>query len=326
MKRMIYFLIAFSTISCKKEFKPDNFKGVWTNLTENNSSNELPSITFRNDSIYLEDIYTYTVKGKFELSRNKIMYYLKNDTLTYEFSFNSNDSTILINNHKYRFWEGYSYDETMTNYDLIGVTNLGSITTDSLYRFDGGFHLFKNKQDSTKLKLNEKITSNFNEIKRFDFDIHFDLPITVIYIGKNISLKDLIKCYLVFGSFGNKRSSLLITNYNPKTNSYNGIIDRFDFWKEQITPILKKENAPSLPFLDEDSKNIYFKRYKPKNIIINSKDDFHFLNVSENNNLLISINPNLELEDYLTLKQQIQVLKKEKKIKIRTEFKYLPNL
>ena len=318
MRKLIYFLFILGLTSCKKEFNPDNFKGVWMNIDKDSSSYYLPSLTFKNDSVYLEDIYTYVSKGKFKIFKNKITYYLKKDTLVYNFSFNNKDSTILINNNKYGFWDGYSYNDKLISYDLIDIKNLGLITIDSLVRFDGGFHMFKNSSGVTTLKLNDKITSDFNEIRRFVFDSLFDIPVPVIYIGDRIKTSDLINSYF---QLGNIRAALLITNYDPKTNLYNGYLDKFQFWDSQIGKYYNYKIPNKVPELLSREK--YFKKFSPSLIEINTKKDIEKLNTLKvQSNYLISINPQIDIESYFLLKKQLSGVSKKKDIKLRTEFNF----
>lgn len=318
MKNLIYFLILLGTVSCKKEFNPSDFKGVWMNIDKGDSFSSSPSIIFKNDSIYLEDIYAYVSKGKFKISKNKITYYLKKDTLVYNFSFNNKDSTILINNNKYGFWDGYSYNDKLISYDLIDIKNLGLITIDSLVRFDGGFHMFKNSSGVTTLKLNDKITSDFNEIRRFVFDSLFDIPVPVIYIGDRIKTSDLINSYF---QLGNIRAALLITNYDPKTNLYNGYLDKFQFWDSQIEKYYNYKIPNKVPELLSREK--YFKKFSPSLIEINTRKDINKLNnLKVQSNYLISINPQIDIESYFLLKKQLSGISKKKDIKLRTEFNF----
>lgn len=319
MKKIALLLIITSFSACHEKFEPHKFNGTWLNIDNDGSFSNLPSIIFKNDSAYFSDIYTYTSKAKYQIRNNKITFLFKNDTITQNLKFQRKDSALYIGNHKYNFWEGHYDSIDFINYDLIGIEKPGKISTDSLKRFDGGFHLFKDNSGVTKLKLDEEITPNFNKLLHYDYDIHFDLPITIIYVGKKIKLLDLIESYKYLNLYS-KRCAMIITNYNFKTNSYNGFIDTFNFWQEQITPLLKVNKIPKIPFLPEDNKSLFKKIYTPQLITINRKEDFKLLNVLENNNLLISINPNLDLKDYFELKQLIQAIKKDRKIKVRTEF------
>ena len=96
MKNTLYFLFIIIIISCNKEFNPYKYKGTWININDDYSISSYPSITFRNDSIYLEDIYSYVLKGKFKIFKNEITYYFNNDTICNKFYFNHKDSTILV--------------------------------------------------------------------------------------------------------------------------------------------------------------------------------------------------------------------------------------
>ncbi|WP_348713865.1 hypothetical protein [Tenacibaculum sp. 190130A14a] len=233
--------------------------------------------------------------------------------------FNTKDSTLYIDNHKYNFWKNYYGKNDCTNYDLIGIKS--NIIKDSISGFDSGFHLFKTDKDSVKLKINDKILSDKTNIKNFLFINHRSFerpPVAVIYIGKGILLKDLVECYIETWEV-NWQNVVLITDYNFKENSYAFFFDYFQFSHKQLEQF-KNTLLPPYPSYNE-SMEFYLKKYSPKIITINTKEDFHFLNTSiEKKNLLISINPNLDLKDYFILKQKIRFLKKENKRKIRTEF------
>lgn len=320
MKNIFFFLFIILIISCNKEFNPNHFQGDWIN--NNGSLTSLPTITFKNDSVYFSDLYTYTSRAKFKIEKNKITYFLKKDTLIHEINFTPKDSTLFINKVKYSYYDGKYNKSYFTDYELINIAKLGTITTDSLSRFDAGFHLFKDKSRVTKLKLNETITSDFNELQNFHYDIHFDLPITVIYLGKDVKLIELIKCYYQW--VRGKRTSMLITNYDFKTNTYNGLLDRFYFWNSQIDFYSNEKKEPYYPSLLEDNREFYLKKHNPKIIIINSHLDSRLLkSINKDHNYLISLNPKMNLKTYILIKQKVSEIIK-KGIVIRTEFNLPP--
>ena len=314
--KKLFFLIALTTIfSCKEKFNPKEFKGTWIPLYNDSTHAYLPLITFKNDSVFLEDIYTYTITGNYLINKNSIKFYLKNDTLDYNFNFNRKDSILKINDKNYTFYEGFSYDTNLKTYELIGINRKKNISADSLSNFEVGFHLLKNKNDSTILKLNDRFTSDFDLIPRFIFGIHHRLfNKTVIYIGKRITLKDIIKVYQKLYSV-NQRGVFLVTSFNLRENSYSGFLDHFDFWEEQENKFMNER--VERPLIPNNNREIYILKHTPKIIKINSKNDFEkFDEMKKENNYLISINPNMNIEDYINLKEKIFKVDKN----IRTEF------
>lgn len=319
MKKFV--LISTSLIillSCKQKFNPNEFKGTWFILDKDQSISNLPNITFRNDSIFIEDRFTYPTKGKFKITRSKIFYYLEKDTLKYEFNFNSKDSTITIDSNKYYFLDGFSYDTNFIDYKLANIYKQNIISSDSLSKYNCGFHLYKDSKDSLKLKLNDKEVDDFELIPRFAFQRHKPNEVVVIYIGKKIKLKDILKCYAQLSTI-NIEKAFLLTGYNFEENSYNGFLDNFELWSSQINLLLKEKIKPI--YFNELSRKKYIQIYNPKTIIINSKKDFEKLSIFKTGtNYLIQINSEINLEDYISLKEKIFEIKVKYPKKIRTEF------
>ena len=314
MKNTLYFLFIIIIISCNKEFNPYKYKGTWININDDYSISSYPSITFRNDSIYLEDIYSYVLKGKFKIFKNEITYYFNNDTICNKFYFNHKDSTILVGKNKFSLWKNYSEDNNYQNYKLLGIKSLEKITQDSLMRFNNGFHMFKTHDNSLKFKFNDKVTLDKKNIISFSLNVpsHYDIPTSVIYLGKKINLKDLINCYIEMWSI-NKRKVLLITGYDIQTNSYYGFLDNFSFWERQFDSL--SNFKIKMPKSNLNNRGLYLEKYSPILININSEKDLDLLKINKNKNILISINSNIHLNTYFKLKEIIKDYKN-----IQTEF------
>ena len=233
MKKLIVLISVFLLFSCDKKFNPNEFKGSWVSLDKNESFNEvLPMFSFKNDSIYLSEIYTYGLKGKYELKNNNIKFFFKKDTFQHSFKYDSRDSSIYIKGNRYVNYPGFLIWSEFIDYELLDLKKEKNITSDSLLKFDNGFHLFNDVNDSLRLKLNDKITSDFESIPRFVVGHHkFKFNGSVIYLDKNLKVRDLIKCYTKLWQV-NIKSHLLITGYDVKTNRYSGFKDKIEFWQE----------------------------------------------------------------------------------------------
>ena len=163
MLSVLYLLTLFT---CKEKFKSKDYKGSWINIDDKNRSYS-STITFRKNSVYFEDYYSFITKGLFKIANNEIFFYLKKDTLKYDFNYKQEDSTIIIGANKYGFWEEYSYHSNFEDYGLIQIKRKNPITQDSLSKLDCVLHLFKDSNDSLKLKVNDKITTLFDRIPSF---------------------------------------------------------------------------------------------------------------------------------------------------------------
>jgi hypothetical protein len=320
MKKILFLLLLSIFASCQEKFNPDNFKGSWISLDSNESFNEvLPVFSFKKDSIYLSEIYTYGLKGKYELKNNNIKFFFKKDTFQHSFKYDSKDSSIYIKENRYVNYPGFLIWSDFIDYNLLDLKKEKNITSDSLFKFDNGFHLFKDSNDSLKLKLNDKITSNFNMIPRFVIGHHqFKFNGSVIYLDEKLIVGDLIKCYVKLWQV-NIKSHLLITGYDLKTNLYSGFKDRIEFWQEQVDSIVDERMEPIRSKVI--TRKQYLKKYSPKSIYINSKNDIYKLETLEfKNNYLIQINKDMSIESYTLLKEKILQIKNNQKIRIRTEF------
>ncbi|APG64800.1 hypothetical protein LPB136_05235 [Tenacibaculum todarodis] len=323
MKKLLFISLIITFISCQDKFEPNKYNGDWINMDEDGGFSSLPSIIFKNDSIYFSDAYTYTTKAKFKINRNKISYFFKNDTVINKFNFSSKDSTITIGKNIYYFLKEYSDFSELTDYNLIGIKSKEKVIANSLYSSSIGFHLFKNKNDSLNLKLNDRVTSNLNELSYFINNTGIHDPFTfstTIYIGKEVNLKNLINCYIRLTA-NNRNKSLIITDYNFKENSYSIFYDRISLWENQLEIFYKENKIPPVPPNLENYRNKYLKKYSPKIITINSSKDFNLLeNINKESVYLISINPEMEIETYLKLKEKLIEIKRKRKVRIKTEF------
>lgn len=312
MKKIAVLFVLLSIISCKEKFNPKEFKGTWIPLDKDSSYANLPSITFQNDIAYFEDIYSYNFSATYKIGRKSITWFLPKDTTEAKFLFNKKDTTFILNDRNYIFYEGYSYGSNFIQYDLIDLDLSQKISTDSLFNYNGAFHLFKNNNE-LKLKLNDKVTSDLSLIPRFSFSYHNKNLSMVIYVGKDLKLKDIIKCYNQLYQV-NINEAFLLTKFDFKKNMYTGFSDKFNFWDFQrnLFPKEKIEIPKSY-----NKKSNYFKEHNPKIIKINSKNDFEKINeLKKDKNYLISINPSLSIEEYINLKEKLFKIDKN----IRTEF------
>lgn len=329
MKKLLFLSFIITLISCQEKFEPNKFNGDWISMDKNGGFSSLPTIKFKKDSIYFIDAYTYTTKAKFKITRNKINCFFKKDTLINKFKFSSKDSTITIGKNKYSFWKEYSDFNELTNYELIGIKSKQNIISDSLLSgISSGFHLFKSKENILKLKLNDRVTQDLNTLLPFlvvGCNPNNIYPVTKIFLGKRIKLNELLKSYYRLSSV-NINKIILITDFNLNENSYSIFYDRISFWENQLEMFYRENNIPPIPPSLENYRKVYIKKNTPKILVINSFKELKILdNINTNNNYLISINPEMEIETYLKLKEKLIEIKKKEKIRIKTEF-ILPEL
>lgn len=321
MKKTTLLLAIIIFFSCQEDFNPKNYKGNWFPYNDS-IYKPLPHIIFKNDSIFFNDINSFIKGGKFKIKKNQIIINFEFDSLIKDISFRKKDSLLLFDGNKYFLYD-YLTDEKLIQYKLIGIDTKSKISIDSLRRFEAGFHIIKDTNDSVRLKINDQLTK-FSDIPAFVFNqpVHFDILCTPIYLGENIELKDLIKSYYQL-VLSNRPIVALITNFNLEKNEYDVHIEKIEIWNEQITNHFK--SIIDYHEFDINNRVFFINKYKPISIIINSSKDFNSIDTLDDKyNYLISINDKLPLTDYIYFKEKLLEVRKERKTKIRTEIIKVP--
>jgi hypothetical protein len=169
-----------------------------------------------------------------------------------------------------------------------------------------------------RLKLNDQY-SEFDRIPQFVFRTDsFHYPTHAIYLGENTTLQDLLLCYYQLARV-NHLKVFLITNLRILKNEYSILPEKIELWDEQISTIF--ENEEPVHSNSVNTRKHFLVNYKPQILQINSQKDFIKIDSIKNaKNYLISINTNLSLNEYITLKEEILRMKKARKNTIRTEF------
>ena len=219
MKRLLFLLFIFTLQSCKDHFEPKNYQGSWVPVNTQKEILPLPHIGFHNDSIFFTDAFTFSKGGTFKIVNEKIHIQLHDEELCETFSFRKRDSSIFIGNTEYNLITQWLQDYK-ANYQLISIETDNKISSDSIFEYDSGFHLFRDATDSLKIKLNDRY-GRLDDIPRFVFRTDsFRYPENLIYLGQNTALKDLINCYYQLALVNNHKATL-VTNLSIVKNVLN---------------------------------------------------------------------------------------------------------
>ncbi len=318
----LLFLAGFLT-SCQDQFDPQKYGNTWFPDYEQDGYSAQPFIKFNKDSIHFIDIFDYHTVRKYEVKNGSIHIEHGDSTIIKSFEFSSKDSTLVIADKRYLYYPDYYPLEDDIRYQLIGLESPLKATAEELHRYETGFHLIRTN-DTVNVKLNDRLKP-FDDIPEFVMNTspHFDLLGNVIYVGKGIQLQDVIHAYYQLASV-NQLKVVLVTNFDLATGLYNIQFDRIDILNEQRDKYFVPQHL-EVPHFEINNRTFYLEKYDPIIIKVNSKREFSKLDeINLSRNHLISINENLDLIDYLNLKQKIQGIRKRAKMKIRTEFNSAP--
>ena len=316
MKKLLFLLFAIILISCSQKVSEKDLEGVWW-FFDGTGDGEL---SFKNDSITIDNGYGLPYTGSYELKKDSIIIYFEGNVKVDYLKYNSKDSLLIYKNAKYykRFSSLDSSERVHTKFDLINIKSKTTIHSDSLNINSSIFLAFKNKSDELKLILNGKVTTTedlpaFLIVRNCFGGNSTNYYEPYLILGKAITVLDLSKIY-VYLSVINLRKIKVFSHYDFPNRLFHYYNIRVDLFKEKLL----KNGPPPAPH--DISRKDYLAKFNPDIITMKSKQDFKKLNsIKPNSHYLVSINLDLSIEDYLHLTQELQSFRENGKTKIRTE-------
>jgi len=314
--KKILFLLLILILSCSNKIDQKDLQGNWFWYYHENDNNNLIQINIKNDSIILVDYFFLPKKGVYSLRNGTIKIRLKDEIFKKRISLT--DTSLILNSTSFQKSD-YLNNEKYEEVKLINLKSENKINAFELSKYQGSFLLLK-ENDSIKIKLwNNEVS--FEEYIN-SVPIHFDRIGHVALLGDNLKLRDLKIAFLQmyyynFGSIG------MVTKTNFQNYNYDVYFVRKNVWKKEVDKYCKENGLEKreIPHFPEDySKEKFIELNNPNLIEIKTKNDFAKLEETKaNSTYLISINIALSVEEYLLLKQKINKVRKENKLKIRTE-------
>ena len=317
MKKLLYLYLVFSFISCSKTIKKEDLQGVWIYDYKEYSNSFFYKVNFKNDSITLIDFFDYSFKGKYEIQGDSLRINLKNNTLKKKIDLQQNDSIVILNNSTFLRHSNIIENEYIT-YNLINLDSNIKISYDSLSTNHKTFNLIKREN---KFILEDYSGFDSLNLKLYNYPIHTPFITYNILLNKKITLKDL-KSTLSKINLTFKRKVNLITKIDLQKELYHIFPIIIDLWEEDMKKLQKENNGfpPRPPVTEFENKASYIKAYHPELLQIKSMQDFEKIQyIKPNSHYLISINIELPIEEYLKLTQELNIIKKDKNTRIRTE-------
>lgn len=314
MKKLILLLIIIS--SCTDKIDKKDLQGNWSWHYQENDNNNLDQIIIIKDSITLIDFFDYSKKGIYSLKKDSIIINLKNEIIKRKISLN--DTSLVLNSSNFQKSE-YINNEKYEEIQLINISSKLKKNANEFYEYQGNFILLKHN-DSIKIKLNNKYVKLSEYV--YSIRLHNERWGHIVFLGENLSLRELKNIFLEM-IYNNIHNIKFITKANFQDYNYDFHQVRVDLWGKEVNQYilenrLEKKQFPNMP--ESYSKKDYIKIKNPNLIEIKSKNDFAKLEETKaNSTYLISINIDLSVEEYLLLNQKINKVRKENKLKIRTE-------
>lgn len=295
-------------ISCNNQISKKDLEGVWWNLDKVGDF----EIIFKNG-------FGMPYTGKYTLKKDSISIIIDNITTTDYIKFNQKDSSLTLKNEQY--YKVFECTDSLKivnqDFNFINIKSNKTIHLDSLNKSDFSiFKAFKNKKEELKVVLNDKIATIHDVPAFLTPSCTNGKPVyhkPYLLLGKNLIIKNLNEIYLNLQVI-NHYSIRIITYYDFPNRLFHYYDIKIDLFKEELL----KHGPP--PTSHNMYRTYYISKFNPKFLKIKSKKDFEKLNsIKPNTNYLISIHLDLPIKDYLNLNQKLNSIRRNKKIRIRTE-------
>lgn len=119
MKKYILLLVIIIS-SCSKKNDEKDLQGNWSWKYQENDVNNLEEIIIKNDSITLIDFFIYSKKGVYNLKKDSIIVYLKNEIIKRKITID--DSSLTLNSTSFQKSKNLNKEK----YEELDLINIGS--------------------------------------------------------------------------------------------------------------------------------------------------------------------------------------------------------
>ncbi len=304
MDKYIFVFLLTSMVSCN-DINENEIIGNW----ELNFFNVLPikydQLYIRKNEIVLIDEFLFPERGSYELENNILNAYIQNKSnVKIKIEELTNDTMIISGNSYIRKNQNVLINQ-IEYYEIAGISTGKKLDADSNFRL---IHFYKSAEGATKIRCSSKVVEA-KEIQSYLYRSYRNHTSNEknrikLFLGKNISLKDLKEIYMYFYSYG-MRNIVLVVNKN-EDNEFEIFNDKIDFWKKDIEQFSEELNlpAPSLPDGQYNSKEEFLKNSTSKNVKINTSEDIRKLNnLSKELLYLVSISDTMSIKSYIEIKK-----------------------
>ncbi|MFZ1790521.1 MAG: hypothetical protein WAT92_19520 [Saprospiraceae bacterium] len=315
MHHNLLLFIAILILASCNEITKEDLKGNWIAVP----SGKVPDIwgfNFKGDSVELIGDYLFKESGKFQVENGKLKFHLNRDNFKMETEILRLEAdTLLIFDslvfHRNREINNFDFQE----YELIGHETNRFLSQEKKFFRSIDFY-----------KIGEEIHFRFGDKQGAIEDVHLFLegghskPKVLVFIGKGINLKNLQSLYYRLASEG--QQNILLATKREGIFETHVLNDEIEIWWEDLEhhlANLKSAQPPPPPSpIVFNSKASYLKKGGTE-IKISEKEDFQKIEeLTAIGRFVVSISPNLPIEDYFELKKRLREWKQVNK-EIMTE-------
>ncbi len=317
MKNLILLiLVSILLCNCYKKINLKTLQGTWW-LSSGDGDFE---ISFKEDSIFIENGYSLPFSGTYFLKRDSIVMNINNTITKAKINYSKKDAMLTFGNSKY--WKRYdSVNRTTTTkqIDLINIKSEKTIHLNKINNLDSFIKVIKDKNNQLKVILNDR-TTDIDKIPSFLISNCGGTksnyyPKVYLFIGKKVQLEDLKKNYTILHAVNHKLIRL-ITYYDFSNRTFHYYNSNIHIFREDISLA-----PPPPPSVEDFYRKEFIKIFNPKILEIKSAYDFDKIqHITPNSHYLISITIELSIVEYLKLTQKLNSIRKNKKTRIEIEF------
>lgn len=309
IKLTVILILSIVIVSCNKINEQD-LLGEWSTLPITDST-EYHTLIFEKNKIKLIDSYEFIESGSYEIKGHKLIITLRNNNIIVTpISDIKKDSITIFEKTYYKGLELGNVNYYV--YDLLGLKSKKRINPESS---SGLFHVYKSN-DLLVIRYGDRLIEP-SDLRRVIFSGHGILPSEIeLFIGNQINLEDLKEIYYNLKNCQIRKVNIIVNKYAPL--DYRIITDYIEIFDDDEENYFIN-SPPSMRTEYYETRRSYLEQ-NTEIIEIKVKNDIYKLQkLTENKKYLVSISNDLEINNYLRLKELISNLKKAKKLRIRTE-------
>jgi len=321
LKKPFFYILLILCFGCQTE-KNYGLDGYWF-ITEKDWREgevyEYDEIIFEGDSLRLSDGFSFETNGTYSIHKDSILFQLRNgEKFKTPFRRIAKDSILIFNNKHFQFESDSTYFPSkigMEIYDLVGVNTQERIS-DKYYHVP--IHLYY-KDGVRKIRIRETFIEDLSQVYLALNSIHHNYRKSIqplIFIGKNVKIKDLNDILLNSGSSSQRYSLIVNQNYE---DGYHLFIDKNYIWGEIYEDKIKERKAPPPPPFKTSFRKYFIENGFEVIKLCVKEDNQRLDNLKENGKYIFSICGSHGIESYIRIKNHLRTLRKQKNILYRTE-------
>lgn len=297
MKFLSLLMLLILITSCNEITKND-IQGTWIQFS-NEYTPRIQEFHFVGDEVEIISDFSLKDSGVYKLEDNTMQILLDRDSIIIKSKIKINEDTLFVFD-SLKYVKNEIFSTKVDQYNLVGIPTNRLLSKENKYYFDD-IHYYKSK-GIPQIRYADKVISK--EDIPLCVGVHHRQPDIMIVIGDGISVKDLKEIYYYLVLMRYSRIYLATKREGFDTHIFE---DKIEIWWDDLQNHLADFKYPSPPPPEDNRSKVEYLKSGAKEMLIKTRQDFYKLDqLNTQEKYLISIDSNITMDDYLSLKSIIQ--------------------